>query len=69
MDVYIYRILMLLMGLIILVSTLLKKGWVYRLLHARAKILWRDYTDYFLIAISLIIIVLSILWTFGIIWK
>jgi hypothetical protein len=62
------QMLMLAIGLYMLGSVYLKRGLIYRLLHARASIMWKDRTDLVLIVSSLLVSILAILWMLGVIW-
>ena len=57
---YLFGTLMLLMGLFIFISALLKSEFtVYKLLRARAKIIWGDNARSFLMVVGIIITGLS----------
>lgn len=60
---------MLLVGLAMLAITTLRRTFLYRLLEGRAELLWGKYAQDFLIASSIIIVLLSLLWIGGFIWK
>lgn len=66
----IWGILMALVGLFMLVSATLRSDFVvYRLLVARSRLLWGDWTHTFHQIVGTILIVLGLLWAFGMIWK
>ncbi len=57
---YLWGTLMLLMGLFIFISALIKsESIVYKLFHARAKLMWGDNAHSFLIVVGIIISGLS----------
>lgn len=61
--------LMVAAGLFLLVCGTLRSDFiVYRLLVARSKMLWREYTHRFHQVAGAIIIVLGVLWALGCIW-
>ncbi len=54
--------LMVLIGLYIFISAMLKSEFIiYRLFHARAKMLWGDNAHYFLMVVGIIITGLSMM--------
>lgn len=67
-EVEMAQMLMLVIGLYMLGSVYLKRGLLYRLLHARASIMWKDRADLVLMVSSLLISLLAILWMLGVIW-
>jgi hypothetical protein len=63
---YLWGSLMLLMGLYIFISAILKSEFIiYRLFHARAKMLWGDNAHSFLMIVGLIIAGLSSMFFLG----
>jgi hypothetical protein len=64
-----WGILMVAAGLFLLVcGTLRSEFIIYRLLVARSKMLWGEYTHRFHQVAGAIIIVLGVLWALGYIW-
>ena len=65
-----YGILMALIGLFLVVNAALQSDFVlYRLLVARSRLLWRDRVHRFHQIAGAILVVLGLLWAFGVIWK
>lgn len=64
---FVWGALMLLIGLFMLVSAYRKSNnLVYRLVHARAKLLWKENAHVFLMVSGLVISVLSLLFFLGV---
>ncbi len=65
----IFGVLMIAMGLFMMISALVKSEFiVYRLMAARAKIMWGENVHRFLSIAGVIIIIVGSLATLGIIW-
>ncbi len=65
----IWGILMALIGLFFLISAYRESDFiVYRLLAARAQLLWGDRVHLFFKVVGLILILFGLLWAFGLIW-
>ena len=65
-----FGILMALIGLFLVVSATLRSDFViYRLLVARSRILWGDRVHFFHQIVGAILLVLGLLWAFGVIWS
>jgi hypothetical protein len=64
-----WGLLMAVVGILLLVSATLRTEFVvYRLLAARSRMLWGEQVHRFYQAVGAILIVLGLLWAFGIIW-
>jgi len=64
---FLWGALMLFMGLFMFVSAYTKsENLLYRLMHARAKLLWKENAHIFLMVSGLIISVLSLLFFLGV---
>jgi hypothetical protein len=64
-----WGITMALVGLFLLVSATLRTDFVvYRLLVARSRLLWRKKVHLFYQIVGAILVILGLLWAFGVIW-
>lgn len=64
-----WGMLMALLGLFLLVSAALRTDFItYQLLAARSRLLWGDRVHLFHQVVGAIIVILGLLWFFGVIW-
>ncbi len=65
----IYGVLMAVAGLFIVVSATLRREFIiYRLMVARSRVLWGDRVHLFHQVSGVVVLVLGLLWAFGVIW-
>ncbi len=63
------QVLMLVVATLFLAVVLTKKTVVYRLLHARAAVLWGSFAHTWLLISAIVVLFVAVLWFFGLIWK
>ena len=67
---FLWGILTALVGLFLLVSAALRTDFIiYQFLVARSRVLWRDRVHLFYQVVGAILIILGLLWAFGLIWR
>ena len=65
----IYGVLMAVAGLFVVVSATLRSEFIiYRLMVARSRVLWGDRVHLFHQVSGAVVLVLGLLWAFGVIW-